>query len=147
MFGFFLCTEKSLKMQMHQLCVFYWSEMKYYINKIRYIKHVALLLLFARTLVSNKWMNLNCKVTTSLYSPQQMWSHGYVKMSIKSVILVSSTLGQIQAENMVKAICLNLSSGGSLWRHVTSVCFLILIIQVSYHTRHIDFAAWLCHLL
>lgn len=27
--GFFLCTEKSWKIQMHQLCVFCWSEIKY----------------------------------------------------------------------------------------------------------------------
>lgn len=29
MSGFFLCTETSWKIQMHQLCVFCWSEIKY----------------------------------------------------------------------------------------------------------------------
>lgn len=56
MFGVFLCTEKSLKMQLHQLCVFYWSEIKYYINKIRYIKYVVSLLLFACAILCNEWV-------------------------------------------------------------------------------------------
>lgn len=43
MFGFFLCTEKSWKIQMHQLCVFCWSEIKYLSYLAYGMKYVALL--------------------------------------------------------------------------------------------------------
>lgn len=42
--GFFLCTEKSWKIQMHQLCVFCWSEIKYLSYLAYGMKYVALLL-------------------------------------------------------------------------------------------------------
>lgn len=127
---------------MHQLCVFYWSEIKYYINKIGYIKYVALLLLFACAFLCNEWMNLNCKVTSSVYSPQQMWSHRYIKMSFKSVMLMSRTPGQIRAESMAKAITFWFKF--KFWWIIMEACNVFLKSydsSVISHTTH-----WCCRL-
>lgn len=147
MFGFFLCTEKSLKMPMHQLCVFYWSEIKYYINKIRYIKHVVLLLLCARTLLCNTWMNPKLQNHFfSLLTTANVWS---IKVIIQSHPDEQNTTQTNSSwkhgeSNMFKF---------EFWWIIMEVCnvfwvfFQILIIQASYYTPHIDVATWLCHLL